>query len=151
MGQIIQRFDFEGQRGALALPSVLSDAFSPHTFTLQSSLDKGAFFSSAKLGQGALSLFNIPTRTEASCDATDSCFIVFINSGDAESVASRAWEWDVEYPLVVSEGKEISEAYDSRMVPSTFLIDKQGQLIKQFVGFKDKATLDRAFGELVGS
>jgi len=76
---------------------------------------------------------------------------VFINSGDAEDVASRAWEWGVDYPLIVSEGKEISEVYDSRMVPSTFLIDDQGNLSKKFVGFKDKATLDRAFGELVGS
>ncbi len=37
------------------------------------------------------------------------------------------------------------------MVPSTFLIDKQGKLTRKLVGFKDKATLDRAFGELVGS
>jgi len=66
-------------------------------------------------------------------------------------VVSRAWELDVEYPLVVSEGKEISKAYDSRMVPSVFLIDEQGNLTRKLVGFKDKATLDQAFGELVGS
>ncbi len=76
---------------------------------------------------------------------------VFINSGSAEDVASRAWELDIRYPLVVSEGKEISEAYQSRMVPSTFLIDEQGRLTKKLVGFKDKATLDQAFEELVGS
>ena len=76
---------------------------------------------------------------------------VFINSGDVEQVASRAWELDVEYPLVVSEGKEIARAYDSRMVPSTFLIDERGNLTKKLVGFKDMATLDQAFGELVGS
>ena len=76
---------------------------------------------------------------------------VFINSGDVEDVASRAWELDVEYALIVSEGKEISESYDSRMVPSTFLIDEQGNLTKKLVGFKDQATLDQAFGELVGS
>lgn len=76
---------------------------------------------------------------------------VFINSGNVEDVASRAYELDIEYPLVVSEGKEISEAYDSRMVPSTFLIDEQGKLVKKLVGFKDKATLDQAFAELVGS
>jgi peroxiredoxin len=76
---------------------------------------------------------------------------VFINSGDVDDVASRAWELDVEYPLLVSEGKEISRLYDSRMVPSTFLIDEQGNLTKKLVGFKDKATLDQAFGELVGS
>ncbi len=66
-------------------------------------------------------------------------------------MASRAWELSVEYPLVVSEGKEISKAYDSRMVPSTFLIDEQGRLTRKLVGFKDKATLDQAFEELVGS
>ncbi len=76
---------------------------------------------------------------------------LFINSGSAEDVASRAWELDIQYPLLVSEGKEISEAYESRMVPSTFLIDEQGRLTKKLVGFKDKATLDRAFEELVGS
>ncbi len=58
---------------------------------------------------------------------------------------------DVEYPLIVSEGKEISRAYDSRMVPTTFLIDEQGHLTKKLVGFKDKAALDQALGELVGS
>ena len=76
---------------------------------------------------------------------------VFINSGNVEDVASRAWELDVEYPLLVSEGKQLSKAYESRMVPATFLIDEQGRLIKKFVGFKDKATLDQAFKELVGS
>jgi len=71
--------------------------------------------------------------------------------GQNVAVVSRAWELDVEYPLVVSEGKEISKAYDSRMVPSVFLIDEQGNLTRKLVGFKDKATLDQAFGELVGS
>ncbi len=76
---------------------------------------------------------------------------LFINSGSAEDVAAHARELDIRYPLVVSEGKEISEAYESRMVPSTFLIDEQGRLTKKLVGFKDKATLNRAFEELVGS
>jgi len=76
---------------------------------------------------------------------------IFINSGDVEDVASRAWELDVEYPLIVSEGKEISKVYDSRMVPSTFLIDEQGNLTRKLVGFKDEAALDQAFRELIGS
>lgn len=76
---------------------------------------------------------------------------VFINSGDVEQLASRSWEWDLKYPLLVSEGKEISASYDSRMVPSTFLIDEQGKLVKRLVGFKDRATLDSAVQELLGS
>lgn len=76
---------------------------------------------------------------------------VFINSGGVEDIVAGAWEWDVEYPLVVSEGKDVSETYDSRMVPSTFLIDERGNLIRKLVGFKDQATLDEAFRELIGS
>ena len=76
---------------------------------------------------------------------------VFINSGTVEELASRAWELEVDYPLIVSEGKQISRDYDSRMVPSTFLIDERGRLIRKLVGFKDRATLDKAFAELLGS
>jgi len=43
-----------------------------------------------------------------------------------------------------------SQAYDSRMVPSTFLIDRKGRVTKKFVGFKDEGVLDQAFGELAG-
>lgn len=73
---------------------------------------------------------------------------VFINSGDVEHLAARTWELDVDYPLIVSRDKRISEAYDSRMVPSTFLIDEDGNLVRKFVGFKDRDTLDAAFREL---
>ncbi|MGH7492615.1 MAG: peroxiredoxin family protein, partial [bacterium] len=61
--------------------------------------------------------------------------------------------WSVElnlsYDLLVSESKDISQAYDSRMVPSTFLITREGMITKKFVGFKDKVVLDDAFRELV--
>ena len=76
---------------------------------------------------------------------------VFINSGDVDDVRSRALEMDVDYALVVSEDKQISKVYDSRMVPSTFLIDKQGRVTKKLVGFKDEATLDEAIAALVRS
>lgn len=82
MGQLIQQFDFEGRRGARTLPSVLSDAFSPHSFTSQSFLDKPTSFSHAPLGQGSLSLFSMPTESEVSCDVTDSYFLVFIKGGE---------------------------------------------------------------------
>ncbi|MGH7449897.1 MAG: peroxiredoxin family protein [bacterium] len=74
---------------------------------------------------------------------------VFVNSGSAEDLNSWTSELNLGYDLLVSEGKEISKAYDSRMVPSTFLIDREGRITKKFVGYKDKSTLDRAFGELV--
>ncbi len=132
-------------------------------FTLPSTLGKSVSLSDHRGSNVALvflsahcvhSLDTLPILAELRQKYADQALDilpVFINSGDSEDLASRSWEWDVQYPLLVSEGKEISEAYDSRMVPSTFLIDEQGKLVKQFVGFKDKATLDAAFEELVGA
>ncbi len=76
---------------------------------------------------------------------------VFINSGSVEDLRSRAWEWEVEYPLIVSDDKGISRDYDSRMVPATFLIDEHGKVTKKLVGFKDLGALDDALGQLIRS
>ncbi|MCI0691970.1 TlpA family protein disulfide reductase [candidate division KSB1 bacterium] len=75
---------------------------------------------------------------------------VFVNSGSVEDLNSWTPELNLGYDLLVSEDKAISKAYDSRMVPSTFLIDREGRITKKLVGYKDKSTLDQAFGELVG-
>jgi len=129
MGQIIQRFDFEGRSGALALPLVLSDTFSPHTFTLQSSLYKGASFSSTKLGQGALSLFTIPTRTEVSCDATDSCFIMFINSGDAiYEVERERFQVHAGQGVIINRGVSFNRRSGPAGIDVTILNLSQAQL-----------------------
>ena len=76
---------------------------------------------------------------------------VFINSGSPDDVKSRAWELDIDYPLLVSESKELSKAYESRMVPSTFLINEEGKITRKLVGFKDKEALETALEELVRS
>ncbi len=73
---------------------------------------------------------------------------VFVNSGSVEDIKSWSSELDLSYDLLVAESKDISQAYDSRMVPSTFLIDRKGRITKKFVGFKNKAVLDQAFNEL---
>jgi peroxiredoxin len=73
---------------------------------------------------------------------------VFVNSGSAEDLNSWTSELNLGYDLLVSESKDLSKAYDSRMVPSTFLIDRKGRITKKFVGFKDKVVLDDAFREL---
>jgi peroxiredoxin len=76
---------------------------------------------------------------------------VFINSGDVDQIASRAWEMDLDFPLVVSEDKSISTAYESRMVPSTFLIDEKGRVTRKLVGFKSRQVLDQALANLADS
>jgi len=48
----------------------------------------------------------------------------------------------------VDEGKKLADQYESYLVPSTFLIDANGQVTRKLVGFKDEATLDQAFQDL---
>jgi len=70
---------------------------------------------------------------------------VYVNSGSVENVLTWSAEMNLGFPLIVSQSKEISNAYNSRMVPSTFLIDRNGQLTKKYVGYKDQAILLKAF------
>lgn len=76
---------------------------------------------------------------------------VYVNSGSVADVKSWSSRMDLSFPLVVSQNKAISGAYGSRMVPSTFLIDRKGRVTKKYVGYKDRKTLDQAFQELVRS
>ena len=76
---------------------------------------------------------------------------VYVNSGSVENVLTWSAEMNLGFPLIVSQSKEISNAYNSRMVPSTFLIDRNGQLTKKYVGYKDQAILDKAFAALIRS
>lgn len=76
---------------------------------------------------------------------------VYVNSGSVENVLTWSAEMNLGFPLIVSQSKEISNAYNSRMVPSTFLIDRNGQLTKKYVGYKDQAILDKAFADLIRS
>lgn len=56
-------------------------------------------------------------------------------------------EFDLKYDLMVSLNKDIGELFNARMVPSTFLIDEQGNVTRKFVGQKDKMALAEAFGK----
>ena len=75
---------------------------------------------------------------------------VYVNSGSVEDVKTWSSEMNLGYPLIVSKNKDLSKAYNSRMVPSTFLIDREGRVVKKLVGYKDKSILDQAFNGLVG-
>ena len=52
-------------------------------------------------------------------------------------------------PFIVSEDKTVSEAYRSRMFPSTFFINRSGQVTKKLIGYKEKRILDTAITQLL--
>jgi peroxiredoxin len=76
---------------------------------------------------------------------------VYVNSGSVEDVRSWSDALKMQMPLLVDEGTEIAGKYDFRMVPSVFLVDDKGRILKKLVGQKDEGTLSAAFTELTGS
>lgn len=73
---------------------------------------------------------------------------VYVNSGSVSDVKSSTENLDLNYPVLVSSGEAISRMYDTRMVPSFFLIDRQGKITKKLVGYKSESTLDKEFAAL---
>ena len=74
---------------------------------------------------------------------------VYINSGSVQDVKTWSERLSLNFPLLVSRTRDISRVYGSQMVPSFFLIDRKGRITTKFVGYKNKAVLDKAFKELV--
>jgi hypothetical protein len=97
---------------------------------------------SQKLGVcGANSLPSGRDAASLSCVSSPGCNVSIGDESGTEYTGNER--------KVISEGKEIAKAYDSRMVPSTFLIDREGRVTKKLVGYKDQSTLDQALDELV--
>ena len=76
---------------------------------------------------------------------------VYINSGSVDDVVSWISTLGLDMPILVAESRELSERYDFRMVPTTFLIDRNGKVTRKLVGQKDRDDLDEAFAELAAS
>lgn len=74
---------------------------------------------------------------------------VFVNATGVEDIQSTIEGLDLGYPVAVAQGKALSEAFESRMVPSTFLINGDGRITQKLVGQKDQTTLENALGELL--
>lgn len=60
-------------------------------------------------------------------------------------------EFNIDYELMISQHDNISELFQARMVPSTFLIDENGYINRKLVGQKDELALAEAFDEFINS
>ena len=61
----------------------------------------------------------------------------------ASVVAPFAKEWGMNYPVLIG-GSEVSKAYGNIMsYPTTFLVDREGNVVKKYVGFQEKATVEK--------
>ena len=75
---------------------------------------------------------------------------VVTNARSTDAVKSWAKALGVDYPLLVSTDKSVSEQFEAQLVPTVILINEQGYVTKKLVTFQSESTLDVAIGELTG-
>lgn len=61
---------------------------------------------------------------------------IYVNSGSVEDVQAWTSLMDLGFPLAVADGK-LADSFDSYLVPSTFLIERDGRIARRLVGFKE--------------
>lgn len=71
------------------------------------------------------------------------------NAKSVDAAKSWAKRLKVEYPLLVSTDKSLSKLYKAQLVPTAVLINAKGFVTKKLITYKNEATLDLAFGDLV--
>ena len=94
-------------------------------------------------GHCAHSLDTLPLLEEirARYENTDLVVLpVYVNSGSVSDVQSWTSRMDLGFAVAVADG-ELADAYNSYLVPSTFLIGRDGRVIRRLVGFKDAGAL----------
>ena len=72
-----------------------------------------------------------------------------LDEGGKESVRSFAEKHEIRYPLAMSKD-EIVQAYGGiHGIPTTFLIDKKGQVAKRYVGYRSKEEFEQEIQKLL--
>jgi len=98
------------------------------------------------------SMDTLPTITALRArHANDGLIIVpvYVNSGTPEDVASWLTRTGMAGPVAVDQNGELATLMQTTLVPSTLLVNSQGQVVQRLVGFKDLSELDQALSKLV--
>lgn len=74
---------------------------------------------------------------------------IYVNSGTPEDVASWLTPSGMAGPVAVDQNNELASLMDTTLVPSTLLVNAQGQVVQRLVGFKDLEALEEALTDLV--
>ena len=79
--------------------------------------------------------------------AQNSVQVLGISQDDEESTREFVRQLHIAFPVEVDHGLKLSRAYDPQSVPTIFLLDSSGRLLRSIVGF-DKAGLNDLAAEL---
>lgn len=68
---------------------------------------------------------------------------VSVDQGGPQTVAAFAETLQINYPLAMADN-DILQAYGGiRGIPTTFVIDRQGRIVKKYVGYQDPSVFER--------
>lgn len=74
---------------------------------------------------------------------------VALDQGGSRTVKSFAEDFGMNYPVLIGN-QEIANAYGGiRGIPTTFIIDRKGNIVEKFVGYRDKEVFESAIKELL--
>jgi cytochrome c biogenesis protein CcmG/thiol:disulfide interchange protein DsbE len=72
--------------------------------------------------------------------------VALVNAKDAKDFAG---EFGINYPVLVDDGK-VSNLYGPiRSIPTTFILDKSGKIVKMYIGFRTKDVFEQDIKELL--
>ena len=72
--------------------------------------------------------------------------VALVKAGEAKEFAGKM---GINYPVLVDDGK-VAEIYGPiRSIPTTFIIDKSGKVVKIYIGYREKSVFEAEIKELL--
>ncbi|MFH1304924.1 MAG: redoxin domain-containing protein [Candidatus Omnitrophota bacterium] len=74
---------------------------------------------------------------------------VLVDARDMAEVESLLQEYEISYPILLGNAS-VAAAYGGvRSIPTTFMIDREGRIVRKFVGYRDKEVFETVVKELL--
>lgn len=68
---------------------------------------------------------------------------ISLDQGGPKIVKEFAEEYGVNYPMLMANRETVQAFGDIRSIPTTFVIDQQGQIIKKYVGYRSQDVFEK--------
>lgn len=72
--------------------------------------------------------------------------VALVNAQEAKDFAA---EFGINYPVLIDDGKVSSLYGPIRSIPTTFILDKTGKIVKMYIGFRPKNVFEADVKELL--
>lgn len=73
---------------------------------------------------------------------------VSLDGGRKESVVEFCERYYVDYPILMDNG-EVARSFNVIAIPTTYIIDREGNLFKKYIGAREKETFKNDIEELI--